>query len=132
MNYNSLTIDQKINLRMAELVLHYILTKHSALRRIVPSNCKTSAVYNTCYDFGKNYVDNDLVNSILAKSSDRAKEFILKGLPKHKYLKVELVIGSRPNQFKHSFTDELPRGYKHLERTSFVKWMKVEDVKVEV
>lgn len=125
-----MNIDQKINIRMSELVLHHTLTKHQVLRRILPKFCKTTAVYNTCYDFGRNYVDNALVNSILAQSSDRVKEFIIKGLPNRKYLKVELVVGSRPPQFKHSFTDELPRGYRELERTSFVKWMKSEDVEV--
>lgn len=131
MNFNELPIDIKINLRMSELVLHHTLTKHPGLRRILPRNCKNHAVYNTCYDYGRNYVSADFVNTqVLTKISDRVREFIQKGLSKSKYLKVELVAGSRPPQFKHSFTDELPRNYRELERTSFVKFMKTEEVDV--
>lgn len=129
MNFNELHIDIKINLRMSELVLHHTLTKHPALRKILPRNCKNHAVYNTCYDYGRNYVSSDFVNeNILTKISDRAREFIQQGLSLRKYLKVELVAGSLPPQFKHSFTDELPRNYRELERTSFVKFMKTCDV----
>ena len=132
MDYQSLTIDQKINYRQAELVLHHILTKHPTLRRILPRNCKTSAVYNTCYDLGRNYVTSEFVNAnILPNCSDRVKEFISQGLSKNRYLKVELVAFSRPAQFKHSFVNELPRNYRDLERTSFVKFMRTEEVVID-
>jgi len=72
------------------------------------------------------------VNEILNKSSERVKEYIIKGLPNYKYLKVELVAGSWPHRFKHSFTDERPRNYKDLERTSFVKYMEVGTVEIDV
>jgi hypothetical protein len=88
-------------------------------------------VYNTCYDFGRNYAPVDLVNEILSRSSDRVKEYITKGLPKYNYLKVELVAGSFPHRFKHSFTNEKPRNYKDLERTSFVKFMDVKEVELK-
>lgn len=131
MNFQDLPIDQKINLRMSELILHHTLTKHPTLRKLLPRNCKTKAFYNTCYDYGRLYVSADFVNkNVLSKISDRVREFIQKGLPKNKYLKIELVAGSRPPQFKHSFTNELPRNYKDLERTSFVKFMKSEEVDV--
>lgn len=131
MNFNELPIDAKINLRMAELVLHHTLTKHPTLRKIIPRNCKTHAVYNTCYDLGRNYVTSEFINqNILPQCSDRVKEFIKKGLPNSKYLKVELVAFSRPPVFKHSFTDELPRNYRELERTSFVKFMESKEVQV--
>lgn len=123
-----LNIDQKINFRQAELVLHHILTRPPALRKILPRFCKTRAVYNTCYDFGRNYAPVELVNDILSKSSDRVKEYIINNLPKYKYLKVELVAGSWPHRFKHSFVDEKPRNYRDLERTSFVKYMEVGEV----
>jgi len=77
------------------------------------------------------YVDNELVNGILSNCGDRAKEYITNNLPKYKYLKVELVLGSVPNQFKHSFTNELPYRYRELERTSFVKFMKTEEVEIK-
>ena len=125
---HKLTIDQKINLRQAELVLHHILTKHVNLRKVLPRFCKTKAVYNTCYDFGRNYAPVELVNQILSKSSDRVKEYISSNLSKYKYLKVELVAGSFPHRFKHSFTNEKPRNYKDLERTSFVKFMESGEV----
>lgn len=123
-------IDQIINHKQAQLVVHHILTPVPALRKILPRFCKTRAVYNTCYDMGRNYAPVELVNDILSRSSDRVKEYIINNIHKYKYLKVELVAGSWPHRFKHSFVDEKPRNYMDLERTSFVKYLKVEEVSI--
>jgi len=70
------------------------------------------------------------VNDILSKSGDRVKEYIKANLHQYKYLKVELIAGSWPHRFKHSFTNELPKNYRDLERTSFVKYMESGEVDI--
>jgi hypothetical protein len=68
----------------------------------------------------------------LNKSSERVKEYIINNLSNYTYLKVELVAGSWPHRFKHSFVNERPRNYKDLERTSFVKYMESKEVRIDV
>ena len=128
MNYQTMTIDQKINFKMANLIAHYFLTKHSTLRRIIPRNCKTKARYNTCYDLVSPEVPISEVNKFIGEASDRVKIYIRNNLSSNKYLKVSMIRTPHGVQVTHGLLNELPMDHKDLERIGAARFVETKDL----
>jgi hypothetical protein len=128
MNYQSLNINQKINFKMANLIAHYLLTKHSSLRKIVPRNCKTKARYGTCYDLVSPAVPLEEVNKFISEASGRVKDYIKNNRDTNKYLKVEMMGTPYGVRITHGLINELPKDYKDLERIGVARFVETKDL----
>lgn len=126
-----MNIDQKINLRMAELISMYVVTKHPELRRIIPRNCKTKARYNTCYDLIRPGVPLSEINRYINESSEKMKVYLENNISRNRYLRVEVGMTYIGQTIKSSLTNELPSDYKELERTGIVKFVETKDVELK-
>lgn len=126
-----MNIDQKINFKMANLVATYILTKDVGLRKVIPSNLKTKARYNTCYDFVRPTVPLSEVNKFIREGSDKAKTYLKSNLSRSKYLKVTLVGTPVGIRVIHSLINELPLDWLDMERTGAVRFVESDKVEIE-
>lgn len=125
------TIHQKINYKMAQLVTHYIITKHPRLRQIVPTYLKSKSRYNTCYDLVGPLMQVDEVNKYINEGSDKVKTYLKNNLSNNKYLRVEIARTPWGVRFNHGLVKERPSDYKQLERTGAVKFVDVDDVRLK-
>lgn len=125
------TIHQKINYRMANLLASYVLTKHPRLRKMIPKNLKGRARYNTCYDLARPALPTTEVNKYINESSSKVKTYLKNNLPRHKYLKVELIGTPVGLRVTHSLTNDRPEDYSDMERTGAVRFVDREDVRLK-
>lgn len=123
-------IHQKINYRMAQRVLGYIITKHPYLRKTLPTYLKTRARYNTCYDLAAPIIPTAEVNKYLSKGSDKVKTYIKNNISRNKYLRVEVTGTPVGVRYTHSLIKELPMDYQELERTGAIRFVDVREVKI--
>jgi hypothetical protein len=126
-----MNIDQKINFRMANLIAHYVLTKHPTLRKVVPRHLKTKARYNTCYDLARPFPPLNEVNKYINEGSIKVKTYLRHNLSRNKYLKVELVGTPYGVRITHGLTNERPVDYRDMERTGAVKFVETKDVRID-
>lgn len=126
-----MNIDQKINMRMASLIAHYVITKHPRLRSIIPTHLKGKARYNTCYDLVRPTVPLSEVNKYINEGSERVKNYLKYNLSRNKYLKIEFIPTSFGLRLTHGLVNELPVDYRDMERTGAVKFVDVKDVRIK-
>lgn len=127
---NQPNIHQKINYRMAQRVIGYIITKHPYLRKTLPTYLKGRTRYNTCYDLDAPVIPTAEVNNYLSTGSDKVKTYLKHNLSRNKYLRVEVARTPVGVRYTHSLIKELPIDYQELERTGAVKFVDVEEVEI--
>ena len=124
------TIHQLINLRMANLLNYYLVTRDPQVKNYIPSNMKGKARYNTCYDFPRPMLPLEMINEYINGKGDRVREYLINNLKSHAYLRVDIYPSSLGTLNKFSLLKELPNDYEELERTGAVRFVKSEEVKL--
>ena len=125
------TIHQKINFRMAQRVIGYVITKHPYLRKTMPTYLKSKARYNTCYDLSAPLIPVDEVNKYINKGSDKVKTYLKHNLSNNNYLRVEVAGTPYGVRYTHGLVKELPANYQELERTGAIRFIDAKDVRVD-
>lgn len=125
------TIHQKINLRMAGFVVHYIVTKNRKIGNRIPTWLKSKSRYNSCYDFPQPLIPLDTVNNYINEKSDKLKEYLKSNLHRYDYLKVEVINTPIGLRLQHGLINEKPVNHTDMERTGIVRFVDVEDVELK-
>lgn len=125
------TIHQKINLRTANLIVNYVITKDRRLDNHLPAWMKTKARYNSCYDFPRPIIPTDEVNKYINESSDRVRTYLESNMHRNNYLRVDLIGTPIGLRLKHSLVQSRPVDYTEMERTGAVRFVDVDDVELK-
>lgn len=125
------TIHDKINYKMAQLLVHYVITKHPRLKQIVPAYLKGKTRYNTCYDLPRPLIPVDQVNHYINESSEKVKTYLKHNLSNSNYLRVELASTPIGMRVSHGLVKELPSNYDEMERTGAVRFVETAQVRLK-
>lgn len=125
--YKELTIHQKINIKLAEMLTFYAATGNKGLGNILPRSLKGQSRYNTSYDYVAPRPTNKALNEQLSKASDTVKSLIKNNLDDN-YLRIRVEPTSFGVRLAYSVVSDRPKGYRDMERTGMVVFMSDREV----
>lgn len=124
-------IHQTINLRMIQVIDHYLITKNPILKKRIPKSLLGKSRYNTCYDFPRPTPPLEMINEYITSKGHKVRNYLKNNLSRSSYLRVDIFPSPTGTYNRFSLLKERPSDYADLERTGAVRFVDVKDVRLE-